>query len=135
MEKTFAGAPFFLPLRQTKNIPVRCPIEAKGIAGADGRKYILDLPRLTPRDANWVPTEEGGTDLVASYAAPTSHTTQPATNIPASLDDDEWTALVLRPELLEQLKEKKVRRPTPPQPSASPCVGRVRAFRPPPSPH
>jgi protein TIF31 len=29
------------------------PIECKGIVGTDGRKYILDLIRTTPRDANY----------------------------------------------------------------------------------
>ena len=30
------------------------PVEWKGIKGADGRCYMLDLLRLTPRDANWI---------------------------------------------------------------------------------
>eukprot|EP00957_Ditylum_brightwellii_P136812 10432690-Ditylum_brightwellii.AAC.1 len=37
------------------------PIEVKAIRGSDQRKYVLDLTRLTPRDANWVPKSEGGT--------------------------------------------------------------------------
>jgi protein TIF31 len=37
------------------------PIEGKGIKGSDQRCYVLDLTRLTPRDANWVPQSMGGT--------------------------------------------------------------------------
>jgi protein TIF31 len=29
------------------------PVECKGIIGTDSRKYVLDLIRTTPRDANW----------------------------------------------------------------------------------
>jgi len=29
------------------------PVDAKGIKGSDGRRYILDLVRTTPRDANY----------------------------------------------------------------------------------
>lgn len=29
-------------------------MEWKGIKGADGRCYMLDLLRLTPRDPNWI---------------------------------------------------------------------------------
>jgi hypothetical protein len=36
-------------------------VELKGIVGSDGRKYILDCLRITPRDANWIPTCKGGT--------------------------------------------------------------------------
>ena len=36
-------------------------VEVKGIMGADGRRYMLDIMRLTPRDANHVPGDMGGT--------------------------------------------------------------------------
>lgn len=36
-------------------------VEMKGIIGSDGRKYILDCLRITPRDANFLPTKLGGT--------------------------------------------------------------------------
>lgn len=34
-------------------------VEMKGIVGSDGRSYLLDVSRLTPRDANWVRGEKG----------------------------------------------------------------------------
>lgn len=69
------------------------PIEMKGIIGSDQRKYVLDCTRLTPRDANWVGKAQGGT----------GHWEEAASSgelIPADVDDDEWTAAVLRPELV-----------------------------------
>jgi len=36
-------------------------VEMKGIKGSDQRSYCLDLARLTPRDANWLPKIDGGT--------------------------------------------------------------------------
>ena len=46
------------------------PIEAKGIKGSDQRKYVLDLTRLTPRDANWVEESKGGTCLLYTSPSP-----------------------------------------------------------------
>lgn len=34
-------------------------VEMKGIIGSDNRSYLLDVARLTPRDANWVRGEKG----------------------------------------------------------------------------
>ena len=34
-------------------------MEWKGIKGADGRCYMLDLVRLTPKDPNWMEGEKG----------------------------------------------------------------------------
>ena len=73
------------------------PLEAKGIRGSDQRKYLLDISRLTPRDANWVPKEQGGTGMWEGLQT-TSGKAQ--NNVPESLDDDEWTLAVLRPELV-----------------------------------
>eukprot|EP00027_Filamoeba_sp_ATCC50430_P001401 CAMPEP_0168547004 /NCGR_PEP_ID=MMETSP0413-20121227/3799_1 /TAXON_ID=136452 /ORGANISM="Filamoeba nolandi, Strain NC-AS-23-1" /LENGTH=1303 /DNA_ID=CAMNT_0008577217 /DNA_START=67 /DNA_END=3978 /DNA_ORIENTATION=+ len=44
---------------ETDNQPVKlcAPVEAKGIIGTDGRKYILDLIRVTPRDTNYTGKE------------------------------------------------------------------------------
>lgn len=36
-------------------VPHIGPIEAKLIRGSDGRVYIMEVMRLTPRDANYVP--------------------------------------------------------------------------------
>lgn len=38
-------------------------VEWKGIKGADGRVYMLDLIRLTPRDPNFIPPTLGGTGV------------------------------------------------------------------------
>ena len=78
------------------SIAVCAPIEAKGIQGSDQRKYVLDMTRLTPRDANWVAESSGGTGKWEAIFKPT----QKSSNIPLDVDDDEWTLAVLRPELI-----------------------------------
>ena len=40
-----------------KRVQLAGPLECKGIVGTDGRKYILDLTRMTPRDPNYLGTE------------------------------------------------------------------------------
>jgi protein TIF31 len=91
------------------------PIEAKGIQGSDQRKYMLDITRLTPRDANWIPASQGGTGRweaepndIGKFSA-----------IPGDVADDEWTLAVLRPELVtsyaqvllsRRLQEKETRK-------------------------
>lgn len=80
-------------------ITVCAPIEAKGIRGSDQRKYVLDMTRLTPRDANWVPREDGGTGKWESLLTPNG-SSKASAKIPKDLDDDEWTLAVLRPELV-----------------------------------
>lgn len=78
------------------------PIEMKGIRGSDTRTYCLDITRLTPRDANWVPKSSGGTGNFESEQS------SKKSLIPATLDDDEWIMAVLRPELITQVTQKKV---------------------------
>jgi protein TIF31 len=82
-----------------QTISVCAPIEAKGIRGSDQRKYVLDMTRLTPRDANWVTQENGGTGNWESLLKPNGSSKAQA-KIPKDLDDDEWTLAVLRPELV-----------------------------------
>ena len=79
------------------------PLEAKGIRGSDQRKYVLDMTRLTPRDANWIPKEKGGTGKWDSITEATS-----ADRIPKSLDDEEWTLAVLRSELISLFAQMKM---------------------------
>ena len=82
------------------------PVEAKGIKGSDQRNYVLDLTRLTPRDANWVSKEEGGT---GNWEEVLSNSVKRAQrNIPNSIKDDEWTMAVLRPELITSLTHKQM---------------------------
>lgn len=73
------------------------PLEAKGIRGSDQRKYLLDISRLTPRDANWVSKEKGGT---GAWEEILEKSGKGNSAIPESLEDDEWTLAVLRPELV-----------------------------------
>ena len=78
------------------------PIEAKGIQGSDQRRYLLDFGRLTPRDANWLPQKKGGT---GKWEALKKENGKSNGAIPASLDDDEWTMCVLRPELVTRFTQ------------------------------
>jgi protein TIF31 len=78
-------------------IAVCAPIEAKGIRGSDQRKYVLDMTRITPRDANWVSESKGGTGKFEALLKPNG---KADSKIPDSVDDDEWTLAVLRPELI-----------------------------------
>lgn len=85
------------------------PIEAKGILGSDQRQYLLDFGRLTPRDANWIPEDQGGSGKFEAFAkelAATSSKTK--SSIPASLEDDEWTVSVLRPELINRFTQSSM---------------------------
>ena len=92
---------------KNKSIQVCGPMEMKGILGSDKRKYVLDCTRLTPRDANWVSKDRGGTgmweDNLNSASGVKSHKL-----IPSTLDDDEWTVCVLRPELINLYAESKI---------------------------
>ncbi|KAL3941965.1 MAG: hypothetical protein SGBAC_003767 [Bacillariaceae sp.] len=98
-------------------VDICTPIEAKGIKGSDERKYVLDMTRLTPRDANWVEKQKGGTGNWE--AAQDSSESKKSGAIPTGLDDDEWTLAVLRPELVNSYsqyligtyaREKKVKK-------------------------
>ena len=80
------------------------PIEMKGILGSDKRRYVLDCTRLTARDANWVSKSDGGT---GNWEA--AHDSNNSDLIPATLDDDEWTASVLRPELVTRYADEKLK--------------------------
>ena len=61
-------------------------VETKGLLGTDGRKYILDLYRLTPLDITW--HEENWSDNTDENGKPSTH------NYPHRMT-------VLRPELVE----------------------------------
>ena len=71
------------------SVPHVGPIEGKLIKGSDGRIYVLELTRLTPRDANYVPKSNGGTGLIEAVAG---------------VDTDLASAYLLRPELLSAYK-------------------------------
>ena len=86
--------------REEPTTKVCGPIEGKGIKGSDQRCYVLDLTRLTPRDANWVPKSMGGTGRWEEELS--------GSGIPATLEDDEWITAVLRQELVTQLTHQKM---------------------------
>ena len=44
-----------------EHVPVAGPVETKMLRGTDGRMYILEVARITPRDANYVSAGCGGT--------------------------------------------------------------------------
>ena len=46
-----------------KRFDLEASVETKGLMGTDGRKYVLDLYRVTPLDINWL-DETGGKDVV-----------------------------------------------------------------------
>ncbi len=85
------------------------PVEAKGIIGTDSRRYLLDVPRVTVRDANWLPLKDGGTGLLENTESATTGSPNRKDYVPKSLDDDEWTACVLRPEVLHMELEFKIK--------------------------
>ena len=92
--------------KETKPLTELCaPIEAKGIRGSDQRNYLLDLARLTPRDANWVPESEGGTGRWEAVASSTKGG-RAKNLIPDTLEDDEHTMATLRHELVSSLIRK-----------------------------
>jgi protein TIF31 len=39
--------------QNAKTVSLAACVESKGLVGSDGRKYILDLLRVFPRDANF----------------------------------------------------------------------------------
>lgn len=71
-------------------------IETKGLLGTDGRKYVLDLYRITPLDIAWM--EENGTATASSGEA----NNQSETAYPHRMT-------VLRPELVEAYWKLKMR--------------------------
>lgn len=43
-----------------KRFDLEASVETKGLLGTDGRKYVLDLYRITPLDIAWLEGKEGG---------------------------------------------------------------------------
>ncbi|KAI9785189.1 MAG: Intracellular distribution of mitochondria [Geoglossum umbratile] len=73
-------------------------VETKGLLGTDGRKYVLDLYRITPLDVNWL--EEcwvGKADVVEASANKSHHGPYP------------HRMAVLRPELVEAFWKVKLK--------------------------
>jgi protein TIF31 len=88
------------------------PLEVKGIKGSDQRKYLLDVTRLTPRDANWVPLSDGGTGHWETILHASESDKRISKKVqkytPVTLDDDEWTMAVLRRELIALFVQDKM---------------------------
>ncbi len=45
--------------KEGKRFDLEASVETKGLLGTDGRKYVLDLYRITPLDIAWQEEEEG----------------------------------------------------------------------------
>jgi protein TIF31 len=89
-----------------KSVMMTClPLEAKGIRGSDNRKYVLDLGRITPRDANWVPQPKGGT---GKWEAAKKENGKSSNTIPSNLEDEEFYTFVLRPELVTRFTQYRM---------------------------
>ena len=79
--------------KEGKKHTLEASVETKGLMGTDGRKYVLDLYRLTPPDVKWL--KEYWTDDVAGIEKPTSK-------------DYPHRLTVLRPELIDSYWRSKV---------------------------
>jgi protein TIF31 len=69
------------------------PVEAKGILGADGRMYVLDLVRITPKDATYYAERD-------PQATPEQEDVTNGTGLRFNRQDEGYVA-VLRPELVK----------------------------------
>ena len=67
-------------------------VDCKGLRGTDGRRYVLDVARLTPMDMAWIDGEMG-----AMYGADGAHAAYP------------HRLTLLRPELLDAFWEMRLR--------------------------
>jgi len=97
------------PWASTRRVPLCGPVECKGIVGSDGRFYVLDMVRCTPRDAGYYRERRALRDEARPEGpgAPAAAARPPWADIgDGGSDTDEdgigacYTAL-LRPELLE----------------------------------
>ncbi|CAI5969203.1 unnamed protein product, partial [Closterium sp. NIES-65] len=80
------------------------PVETKGILGSDDRKYLLDLIRLTPRDANFTATTTSTTTAATGTDTNSTANAANAANAANRL-------AILRPELVEKFcREEQVER-------------------------
>ncbi|WFD33129.1 Intracellular distribution of mitochondria [Malassezia sp. CBS 17886] len=77
---------------------LRLSVDCKGLRGADGRRYLLDLSRLTPVDVAWL-DEDGGPVLEQAGSGAGSASAAPYPHRMA----------LLRPELLEIVWDMRLR--------------------------
>ncbi|CZR54415.1 probable Protein TIF31 homolog [Phialocephala subalpina] len=82
--------------KEGKRFDLEGSVETKGLLGTDGRKYVLDLYRITPLDISWM--EEYGTAI-----------TSPEQVNGASKRAYPHRMTVLRPELVESYWKVKMR--------------------------
>lgn len=76
-------------------VPFIGPIECKGLQGSDGRMYLLEVTRLAPRDANFIPASEGGTGVFTDEEI-------------AAFDEGMLPIYSLRPELVTRWARAKI---------------------------
>lgn len=82
--------------KESKRFDLEGSVETKGLLGTDGRKYVLDLYRITPLDITWM--EEFGTALGS-----------PEKSNGASEASYPHRMTVLRPELVDAYWKTKMR--------------------------
>lgn len=77
------------------------PIECKGIVGSDGRLYLLDMVRTTPRDPNWYDHQvrEARSKAAATASTVDGSADSSSSALEYEVYDGAYTAL-LRPELI-----------------------------------
>jgi protein TIF31 len=74
--------------KESTSLPHVGPIEIKLIKGSDNRIYVLELARITPRDANFVKTSSGGTKVFSDEYM-------------KDIDEKTATAYLLRREIID----------------------------------
>jgi protein TIF31 len=82
--------------KESKRFDLEGSVETKGLLGTDGRKYVLDLYRITPLDISWM--EEFGTAIGSPEKANG-----------ATQDAYPHRMTVLRPELVDAYWKSKMR--------------------------
>ncbi|CAI5508699.1 unnamed protein product [Closterium sp. Naga37s-1] len=94
-------------MAEGKEATLCSPVETKGILGSDDRKYLLDLIRLTPRDANFTATTTSTTTTATGSDGTDTNTTANAANAANAAN----RLAILRPELVEKFcREEQVER-------------------------
>ncbi len=90
-EEDGANSPSYDSVNDVSAVPLCGPVEMKCLVGTDERKYLLEVLRLTPRDANWVRGEKG-TGVYGDMAPPRDENS----HVRLTIED----VALLRPELI-----------------------------------
>ena len=91
--------------KEGKKHVLEASVETKGLLGTDGRKYILDLYRLTPLDVLWL--EEHGSDTPGAANQDSSHNYPHRMTVLRSELVDAYWRLKLGDYVKEQVESRK----------------------------